>query len=84
MAPLIDGVAFRMAGRSDNLLDPEGAQQLGPDSADELPAAVGEELAGSAEVWDPVAHEGFADHVGGVIAGGDEDSILGISIHKND
>ena len=37
MAPFIDGVAFRMVGGSENLLDPEGAQQLGPDSADELP-----------------------------------------------
>ena len=43
MAPFIDGIAFRMVGGSENLLDPKGAQQLGPDSADELPAAVGEE-----------------------------------------
>ena len=83
MAPFIDGVAFRMVGRSENLLDPEGAQQLGPDSADELPAAVREKLARSAEVRDHVEHEGFTDRVGGVVAGGDEDSILGIAIHKN-
>ena len=38
----------------------------------------------SAELWDHVAHEGFADRVGGVIAGGDEDSIFGIAIQKND
>ena len=43
MAPFIDGIAFRMVGGSENLLDPEGAQQLGPDSADKLPASVGEE-----------------------------------------
>ena len=84
MAPFIDGIAFRMVGGSENLLDPEGAQQLGPDSADKLPAAVGEESTRSAEVWDHVVHEGFADRVGGVVAGRDEDSIFGIAIHKND
>ena len=84
MAPFIDGVAFRMVGGSEHLLDPEGVQQLGPDSADELPATVGEKPARSAEVRDHVAHEGFADRVGGVVAGGDEDSIFGIAIHKND
>ena len=84
MAPFIDGIAFRMVGGSENLLDPEGAQQLGADSADKLPAAVEEEPTRSAEVQDHVAHEGFADHVGGVVAGGDEDSIFGIAIHKND
>ena len=84
MAPFIDGVAFRMVGGGENLLDPEGAQQLGPDSADELLAAVREEPARSAEVRGQVAHEGFADRVGGVVVGGDEDSIFGIAIHKND
>ena len=38
----------------------------------------------NAEVRDHVVHEGFADRVGGVVAGGDEDSIFGITIHKND
>ena len=84
MAPFIDGIAFRMVGGSDNLLDSKGAQQLGPDSADELPAAVGEESTRSAEVWDHVAHESFAERVGDVVARRDEDSILGIAIHKND
>ena len=84
MAPFIDGVAFMMVGGSENLLDPKGAQQLGPDSADKLLAAVGEEPTRSAEVRDHVAHEGSADCVGGVVAGGDEDSIFGIAIQKND
>ena len=29
-------------------------------------------------------HEGFADRVGGVVAGWDEDGIVGITIHKHD
>ena len=32
MAPFINGVALRMVGGSENLLDPEGAQQLCPDT----------------------------------------------------
>ena len=31
-----------------------------------------------------MAHEGFADRVGGVVAGGDEDDILRIAIHEDD
>ena len=84
MAPFIDGIAFRMEGGGENLLDPEGVQQLGPDSSDKLPAAVGEGSTRSAEIRDHVVHEGFADHAGGVVAGRDEDSIFGIAIHKND
>ena len=84
MAPFIDGIAFRMVGESENLLDSQGAQQLGPDSADEFPAAVGEESTRSAEVGDHVAHEGFADRVGGVVARRDKDGILGVTIHKHD
>ena len=68
MAPLIDGIAFRMVGGSDNLLDSQGVQQLGPDSAGKFSAAVGEESTKSAEVRDHVAHEGFANRVGGVVA----------------
>ena len=84
MAPLIDCVAFRMIRGSENLLDPQRAQQLGPDVADEFPAAVGEEPARGTEVGDHMAHEGFADRVGGVVAGWDEGGILGIAIHKHD
>ena len=31
-----------------------------------------------------MAHEGFADRVGGVVAGGDEDGILRIAVHDDD
>ena len=84
MAPFIDGIAFRMVGGSENLLDSQGVQQLGPNVADKLPAAVGEESTRGAEVGDHVAHEGFADRIGGVVAGRDEDGILGVAIHKYD
>ena len=84
MAPFIDGIAFRMVGRSENLLDSQGVQQLGLTSTDKLPAAVGEESTRGAEVGDYVAHEGFTDRVGGVVAGRDEDGILGVAIHKHD
>ena len=39
-----------MIGRGEDLLDPEGAQELGPDGTDELSAAVREALAGCAKV----------------------------------
>ena len=84
MATFIDGIAFRMVGGSENLLDPQGAQQLDQDSTDEFSATVGEESTRSAKVWDHVAHEGFADRVGGVVARRDEDGILGVAIHKHD
>ena len=84
MAPFIDGIAFRMVGWSENLLDPEGAQQLGPDSAVELSAAVGEEPVRGAEIWGHMAHEGFADRVGSEVDGGDKDGILQIAIHEDD
>ena len=45
-------------------------QQLGPDVAEEFPAAVGEEPARGTKVGDHMAHEGFADHVGGVVLDG--------------
>ena len=77
------GLAGRRA-RSAGRYPRGGENLLGPDSADKLPAAVGEESTRSAEVWDYVAHEGFADRAGGVIGRRDKDSILGIAIHKND
>ena len=58
------------------MLDPEGAQELGPDGTDEFSAAVGEESARSAKIWNNKAHKGFADRTGGVVAGGDEDGIF--------
>ena len=84
MAPLVDCIAFRMVGGGENLLDSQGAQQLGPNVADKFPAAVGEESARVAEVGDHMAHEGFADRIGGVVAGRDEDSVFRIAIHKHD
>ena len=84
MAPFIDGIAFRMVGGSENLLDSKGAQQLGPNGNDKLPAAVGEESMRGAEVGNHMAHEGFADRIGGVVAGRDEDGVFGVAIHKYD
>ena len=84
MAPLVDRIAFGMIRGSENLLDPQRAQQLGPDVADKFPAAVGEQPARCAEVGDHMAHEGFADLIGGVVAGRDEDGVFRIAIHKYD
>ena len=84
MAPFIDGITFRMVGGSENLLDSQGAQQLSPNGADKFPAAVGEESTRGAEVGDHMAHEGFADRIGGVVAGRDENGVLGVAIHKYD
>ena len=84
MAPFVDGIAFRVVGGSKNPLDSKGAQQLGPNGADEFPAAVGEESTRGAEVGDHMAHEGFADRIGGVIAGWDEDGVFGVAIHEYD
>ena len=67
---------------SENLLDPQRVQQLGPDVANEFPAAVGEEPARGVEVGVHMAHEGFADRIGGVVAGRDEDGVFRIAIHK--
>ena len=76
MAPFIYSIALRVIGRSEDLLDHQGAQQLSLDIADEFPAAVGEEPTRSAEVWYHMAHEGFTDRVRGVIAGGNENGIF--------
>ena len=84
VAPLVDCIAFRMIRGSENLLDPKRAQELGPDVTDEFPAAVGEELARGTEVGDHMAYEGFADRIGGVVAGRDEDGVFRIAIHKHD
>ena len=45
---------------------------------------VGEEPARSAKIWNNMAHEGFADCIGGVVAGGDEDGILQEAVHEDD
>ena len=83
VAPLVDCVALGMIRRSEDLLDPEKAQELGPNGAYELSATVGEESSGGAKVRDDMAHEGFADCVRGVVTERDEDGVLGKTIHKN-
>ena len=83
MAPFVDRVALGMIRLGEDLLDSEGVQELGPDGANEVPATVGEEPAGHAKVGDDMAHEGFADCIGGVVAGRDEDGVLGKAIHKD-
>ena len=62
----------------------ERVQELGPYGTEELAAAVGEEPAWSPKIRDDMRHEGFADCVGGVIAGGDEDGILRIAVYEDD
>ena len=63
-------------------MDYEGAHELGPNGANEFPAAIGEESSGGAKVGDDMAHEGFADCTCGVVTGRDEDGVLGKTIHK--
>ena len=65
-------------------MDPQGAQQFSTNIADELSAAVEEEPARSAEVWNHVAQKGFTDRVRGVIAGWNEDGVFLITIHEHD
>ena len=84
MASLVYSIALGMIWRSEDLLDPQGVQQLSPNIADELSAAVGEEPVRSAEVWDHVAQEGFAHRVRCVIAGRNEDGVFRIAIHEHD
>ena len=72
-----------MVGQSEDLLDPERAQELGPNGANEFLAVVGEESSGGAKVRDDMVHEGFADCVCGVVTGRDEGDVLGKTIHKD-
>ena len=73
-----------MVGGSENPLYPQTAQQLCPDVTYELTSTVGKEPARGAEVGDHVAQESFAHRVRGMIAGGNEDGILGVTIHEHD
>ena len=82
MARLIDCIALGMVRRSEGLLDPKRAQELGPNGADELSAAVREESSLGAKVRDDMAHEGFADCVRGVVTGRDVDGVFGKEISK--
>ena len=71
-----------MVRRSEDLLDPERGLELGPNGADELSAAVGEESSGGAKVWDDMTHEGLADCVRCVVTGRDEDGVFGKAIYN--
>ena len=84
VAPLVDGVAFRVIRRGEDLLYSKQAQEFGPYGTDELAAVIGEEPAWSPEVWNNMPHEGLADGVGGVVAGWDEDGILRVAVYKDD
>ena len=64
-------------------MNSERAQELGPYGTDELAAAVGEEPARSAKIRDNMTHESFADRIGGVVAGGNEDGVLRITFHED-
>ena len=81
VAPLVDGVAFRVIWRGEDLLYSKQAQELGSYGTDELAAAIGEEPAWSPEIWNNMPHEGLADCVGGVVAGWDEDGILRVAVY---
>ena len=72
-----------MVGLGEDLLNPERAQERGPNGANELPATIREESPGGAKVGDDMAHECFADCVRDVVTGRDEDGILGEAIHKD-
>ena len=84
MALLVYGIALGMIWRSEDLLDPQGVQQLSPNIADEFSAVVGEEPARSAKVGDHMAQEGFAHRVRSVIAEWNEDCVFRIAIHEHD
>ena len=64
-------------------MNSEQAQELGPYGTDELSAAVGEEPARSAKIRDNMAHESFADRIGGEVAGGNEDGVFRITVHED-
>ena len=75
MTPLINGNSLGMIGRSEDSLDPKGAEQLAPYLAYEFSSSVREKSAWCAEVGDHVPKEGPARRVCGVVARGDEDGV---------
>ena len=83
VAPLINGISFRMVGKSEYSLDPEGEQQLAPYLAHKLSSSVREEPARRAEIGDHMPKEGLAHCVCGVVARGDEDGIPRVAVHKH-
>ena len=72
-----------MVWGSEDLLNPERAEKLSPNGADELPAKIGEKSSGSAKVEDDMSHEGLTDCARSVITGGDEDGVFAEAVHKN-
>ena len=66
------------------MLNPERAQELGLNGADELSAPIGEKSSGGAKVGDDMPHEGLTDCARGVVTGGDEDGVLGEAVHEDD
>ena len=84
VASLIDGVAFRMVGGSENPLYPEGAQQLGPYFSHKFTSTVGDEPARRAEVRNHMPKEGLTHRVCGAIARRDEDGVPRIAVNKHD
>ena len=50
VAPFGDCVALGVVGRGEDLLNPERAQEFGPNGANELPASFGEKSSGGAKV----------------------------------
>ena len=84
MASLIDGVAFGMVEGSEHLLDPEGAQQLGPYFAHKLESTDREEPVQRAEVGNHMPKESLTHRVCSVIARRDEDGVPRIAVYKHD
>ena len=84
MAPLVDGVAFRVIRRGEDLLYFKRAQEFGPYGTDEPAAVVREEPVWNPGLWNNMQHEGLADCVGGVVAGWDEDGILRVTVYEDD
>ena len=84
VAALVDCVALGVVGRGEDLLNPERAQELGPNGADELLALIGGKSSRGAKVGDDMPYEGLTDCARGVVAGGDEDGVFGEAIHEDD
>ena len=83
VAPFVDCIAVGVVGRGEDLLNPERAQEVGPDGANELPASVGEKSSWGTKVGDDMPHEGLTERAHSVITGGDEDSVLREAIHED-
>ena len=65
------------------MLNPERAQERGPNGANELSATIREESSGGAKVGDDMPHEGLADCACGVITERDEDGVFVETIYED-